>query len=67
MSGHPRGSTKYRLLRCGGGVHEGHIWPTAYAVIIYETRTDQIYTMGIIIMITYFDKCCTCRLVHIVH
>ena len=31
-SGHPRGSKKYRLAKMwgGGGVHEGHIWPTAY-------------------------------------
>ena len=30
-SGHPRGSQKYRLAKMwgGGGVHEGHIWPTA--------------------------------------
>ena len=33
-SGHPRGSNKYRLAKMwgGGGVHEGHIWPTAYNV-----------------------------------
>ena len=34
-SGHPRGSNKYRLAKMwGGGVYEGHIWPTAYFLIV---------------------------------
>ena len=40
-SGHPRGSTKYRLAKMWGGgaprgVHEGHIWPTAYYMYVQE-------------------------------
>ena len=31
-SGHPRGSKHIGWLRCGGGVHEGHIWPAAYVL-----------------------------------
>ena len=34
FSGHPRDSKKYRFAKIcgggGGGVHQGHIWPTAY-------------------------------------
>ena len=56
-SGHPRGSKKYRLAKMwgGGGVHEGHIWPTAYELV--HMSCVRTYVCAYVVRLCVYCAC----------